>query len=135
MDTDTMMKETLMRTLALLLLLTTPALSNSPPKTPPTKTKVVKGQKEPLPQRVVEIQAALLAHNYKIEATGKWDDQTKTCLRDIANAHKWQVDHVPDARVLLLIGLGSKNQNPEVLTAPPDRLDELQRKKLGDDEE
>ncbi len=111
-------------------------LTNAGPKSPLSGIKREKsGQKEPSKERVLQIQQGMVAHGYPVEVTGKWDDQTKTALRKIADDMGWQVNHVPDARVLPLIGLGGSHQNPEVSKERGNHLDKLQRHELKDFED
>jgi len=65
-------------------------------------------QKQPDKKRVLQIQKALIADGYMVgPATGRWDKATIDELATIARDHGWQTRHVPDARVLNLLGLGS----------------------------
>jgi hypothetical protein len=54
--------------------------------------------------------------------TSSWPDALLV-MKKIAKEHNWQYSHVPDARVLILIGLGNKNSDPSVLTIPPSILE------------
>jgi len=71
-------------------------------------------------KRQREIRAALVEHGYK---SGKTWSETQEILRDIAREHHWQHVHAPDARVLILLGLGNEHSNPWILEAPDNRLD------------
>src|SRR5271157_1929634 len=82
-------------------------------------------QKQPTPQRVLEIQNALVAHGYAVEVTGKWDHQTQVALYKIADGMEWQVNHVPDARVLILLGLSKGD--PMLAQQKGDHLDQAVR--------
>jgi hypothetical protein len=62
-----------------------------------------RGQRQPTPQRVAEIQAALKSHGF--DPGTNWKETQESC-RKIADAHQWQIITAPDARVLILIGLG-----------------------------
>jgi hypothetical protein len=77
-------------------------------------------QLQPDGKRVKQIQSALTSHGYQ---SGKTWTETQDILRQIARDHHWQVLHAPDARVLILLGLGNKDSDPDVLTAPPNHLD------------
>lgn len=92
----------------------------------PHKNKT--GQMQPDPQRVAEIQAALLAHGY---ASGRTWGETQEICRQIADGMKWQTDHAPDARVLILIGLGNRGSNPNVAHRQGNHLDEAQREEAA----
>jgi hypothetical protein len=77
---------------------------------PKTKQHV---QTQPTPQRVAEIQVALKSHGYNPGIT--WKETQESC-RKIADAHQWQILTAPDARVLILIGLGGPNSDISVTT-------------------
>lgn len=77
-------------------------------------------QTQPDLKRVREIQAALMAHGYSPGKT--WGD-TQEILRCIAGDHGWQIIHAPDARVLILLGLGNKDSDPAVALAGRNHLD------------
>lgn len=77
-------------------------------------------QAQPAPERVAEIQAALKAHGYEPGET--WEETQEVC-RKIADEHAWQTDHAPDARVLILLGLGGPHSDPAVTQMRGDRLD------------
>lgn len=79
------------------------------------------GQTQPDAKRVHEIQVALASHGY---AAGSTWIQTQTVLRGIAKTNGWQTDHAPDARVLILLGLGSKNSDSQVLEEHNNHLDQ-----------
>lgn len=87
------------------------------------KHKTKKGQMQPDPQRIAEIQAALTAHGY---APGKTWPETKEVCRKIADEHGWQNMFAPDTRVLILLGL--TNNDPDVANMPGNQLDKDQRK-------
>ena len=81
-------------------------------------------QAQPAPERIAEIQAALKAHGY--EPGDTWEETREVC-RKIADEHMWQTDHAPDARVLILLGLGGPHSDPSVTQMQGDRLDNDQR--------
>ena len=83
-----------------------------------------KGQTQPDPARVVQIQEALTAHGY--EPGNSWGETQEVC-RKIADEHGWQNMHAPDTRVLILLGL-APNLDPEVATLPGNALDRDERK-------
>lgn len=92
--------------IGVLLLCSTPAFSQ--PRTPDAK-------------RVKEIQAALVAHGF--EAGKTWHDTQEIC-RGIAAEHHWQTHFAPDARVLILIGLGNKYSDLEfIMSVKPKSID------------
>jgi hypothetical protein len=82
------------------------------------------GQKQPEVKRVAQIHDALNAHGY---ATGSTWPQVQEACRKIADEHGWQVNRAPDARVLILLGLGNEHSNPYVATQPGGMLDKEQR--------
>ena len=67
-------------------------------------------QKQPDAKRVKQIQTALVQHGYQ---PGKTWAETQTALRSIAEARGWQTHFAPDARVLIILGLGNKNSDVE----------------------
>jgi|ERR1700719_1716353 len=77
-------------------------------------------QIQPDSKRIREIQAALVAHGFK---PGRSWLETQGFLRDIARSHHWQTHRAPDARVLILLGLGNKYSDPDVLLEEHNRLD------------
>jgi hypothetical protein len=80
-----------------------------------------KGQKTPDQKRTIQIQTALISHGFLFGApSGKWDNETMETLKGIAKDHNWQTHRVPDARVLIILGLSKGD--PEVLDIP-DHLD------------
>ena len=81
-------------------------------------------QTRPSPQRIAEIQSALMAHGYEPGTT--WEETQEAC-RTIANEHMWQTDNAPDARVLILIGLAGPHSDPDVAQMRGGRLDKDQR--------
>lgn len=85
-------------------------------------------QMHPDKKRTVEIQQALIAKGYMFGSpTGVWDNKTIEVLQQIAEDHKWQVTHVPDARVLILLELGNRYSDPNVVMMQPSHLDRVQR--------
>jgi hypothetical protein len=77
-------------------------------------------QLQPDAKRQREIRTALTQHGYPAGKT--WND-TQVILKGIAQEHHWQRTHAPDARVLILLGLGSKHSDPAVLDLPPSILE------------
>ena len=78
------------------------------------------GQTHPDAKRVKQIQAALVEHGYE---AGKTWPQTQEILRGIARAHGWQTHRAPDARVLILLDLGNKYSDPEIILEERNHLD------------
>lgn len=88
-----------------------------------------RGQLQPDQARVRQIQQALLDKGYtNFQPNGQWDEATLTPLRKIADDKGWQTTNVPDARVLIMLGLGGPNTDPRVTLLPGNSLDEWQRK-------
>jgi hypothetical protein len=77
-------------------------------------------QTQPDAKRVREIQAALVSHGFE---PGRSWSETQELLRDIARSHHWQTHRAPDARVLIILGLGNKYSDPDVLLEEHNRLD------------
>lgn len=87
-----------------------------------------KGQTQPSTTRVAEIQKALKEHGFTPGTT--WEE-TQEITRQIADQHLWQTDHAPDARVLIMLGLGGKNADPCVLEMQDNHLDIAARKEAA----
>lgn len=85
-------------------------------------------QTQPDAKRVKQIQAALEEHGY--EAGKNWHE-TQEILRGIAKYNHWQIHRAPDARVLILLGLGNKYSDPTVAL---EGLNYLDHKKTEDSE-
>jgi hypothetical protein len=66
-------------------------------------------------KRQKEIRIALVEHNYE---SGKTWAETVKVLKQIARDHHWQSAHAPDARVLILLGLGNRYSDPSILEEP-----------------
>jgi hypothetical protein len=77
-------------------------------------------QMVPDQKRQKEIRAALIVHGY--EPGKNWPDVV-IVLKQIARSHHWQSKHAPDARVLILLGLGNKYSDPQILDEPPSKLE------------
>ena len=77
-------------------------------------------QTQPDAKRVKEIQAALVEHSYE---PGKNWHETQEILRGIARDHQWQTHRAPDARVLILLGLGNPHSNSDVTLEGRNHLD------------
>ena len=79
-------------------------------------------QMQPDPKRVHQIQVAMDEHGYILPPHATWS-QTQAILKKIAQDRGWQTHHVPDARVLILLGLGNQYSNPAVSDEGPNHLD------------
>src|SRR5919108_2276040 len=67
-----------------------------------------RGQKDPTPDRITEIQQALAKNgSYTGNPNGKWDDSTQEALRKFQEAHGLNPTGKLDARSLQQLGLGS----------------------------
>jgi hypothetical protein len=79
-------------------------------------------QTQPDPKRVHQIQVALDEHGYVLPSHATWS-QTQAVLKKIAKDRGWQTHRVPDARVLIFLGLGNQYSNPAVVDDGPNHLD------------
>jgi peptidoglycan hydrolase-like protein with peptidoglycan-binding domain len=62
---------------------------------------------QPEPSRIEEIQQALIREGYlKQEASGKWDDATRSAMRSYQQANGFAVTGLPEAKALMKLGLG-----------------------------
>jgi len=67
----------------------------------------VRGQQAIDPERVTQIQQALIREHYLTgEATGKWDATTIAAMQKYQADHGWQTKLMPDSRALKSLGLG-----------------------------
>ncbi len=67
----------------------------------------VRGQQAIEPERVTQIQQALIREHYLTgEADGKWDATTIAAMQKYQADHGWQTKLMPDSRALLKLGLG-----------------------------
>ena len=80
----------------------------------------MKGQAAPMPDRIGEIQAALVKDgSYAGVPTGKWDYSTADALRKYQSAHGLNPTGKLDARTLQKLGLGSETAGVAAPTPPP----------------
>jgi hypothetical protein len=84
----------------------------------------VRGQQSIDQARTMEIQQALIREHYLDgDATGEWNQATRDALTRFQNDNHWQTKVLPDARALIKLGLGPRQQNllnPEsAAMAPP----------------
>ena|SRR5580698_2771819 len=85
-------------------LTTTHKLSKSKHK---AAVRHVRGQQAIDPERVTQIQQALVREHYMTsEADGKWDATTIAAMQKYQADHGWQTKLMPDSRALLKLGLG-----------------------------
>lgn len=68
----------------------------------------VRGQQAIQPERVTEIQQALIREHYMNgEANGQWDASTQAAMQKYQNDQGWQTKLMPDSRALKKLGLGA----------------------------
>jgi peptidoglycan hydrolase-like protein with peptidoglycan-binding domain len=66
-----------------------------------------RGQQVIEPERVTQIQQALIREHYlRGEATGKWDATTIAAMQKYQADNGWQTKLMPDSRALMKLGLG-----------------------------
>lgn len=71
------------------------------------KARKVRGQQSIDPERVTQIQQALIREHYMTgEATGKWDAPTTAAMQKFQGDQGWQTKLTPDSRALAKLGLG-----------------------------
>jgi peptidoglycan hydrolase-like protein with peptidoglycan-binding domain len=71
------------------------------------KARRPRGQQAIAPERVTQIQQALIREHYLTgEANGKWDATTVAAMQKYQADHGWQTKLMPDSRALLKLGLG-----------------------------
>jgi len=84
------------------------------------RSRRVKGQAAPTPDRIGEIQAALAKYDsYDGVPTGKWDASTADALRKYQAAHGLVPTGKLDALTLEKLGLGSETAGVAPPTPPP----------------
>jgi len=76
------------------------------------KSPHVRGQQAIAPERVTEIQQALIREHYLSgDATGKWDATTIAAMQKFQGDQGWQTKLTPDSRALKKLGLGPDYSN------------------------
>ena len=71
------------------------------------KAHRARGQQAIEPERVMQIQQALIREHYLTgEANGKWDATTVAAMQKYQADNGWQTKLMPDSRALLKLGLG-----------------------------
>lgn len=71
------------------------------------KSHRVHGQQAIQPERVTEIQQALVREHYlSTEPNGKWDSATEAAMQKYQSDQGWQTKLMPDSRALKKLGLG-----------------------------
>ena len=72
------------------------------------------------PQRATEIQTALVKAGYLTGTpSGTWDAQTELALQKLQADQGWQTKITPDARALIMLGLGPQNDTTETASSDP----------------
>ncbi|HVC45930.1 MAG TPA: peptidoglycan-binding protein [Terracidiphilus sp.] len=85
----------------------------------------VRGQLAIAPERVTQIQEALIREHYLAgEPSGEWDAQTKAAMVKLQADNGWQTKLTPDSRALKKLGLGpdysnALNAKTATFTPPP----------------
>lgn len=78
----------------------------------------VRGQRGMTPDRVTQIQNALIQKHYLTgDPNGHWDARTQDAMRKYQADHGWQTKLMPDARAIIALGLGPKTDESRVQTA------------------
>ena len=66
------------------------------------------GQQAIAPERVTEIQQALIREHYRSgPANGEWDSNTVAAMQKLQGDQGWQTKLMPDSRALKKLGLGA----------------------------
>lgn len=77
-----------------------------------SRRHILHGQQAIQPERVTQIQQALIkAHYYNGEADGQWDATTIAAMQKYQADHGWQTRLMPDSRALKALGLGPDYSN------------------------
>ncbi len=67
----------------------------------------IHGQEAIAPERVTQIQQALIREHYMTgEADGQWNSTTQAAMQKFQADHGWQTRLMPDSRALKSLGLG-----------------------------
>ena len=71
------------------------------------RTRRARGQQAIQPERVTQIQQALIREHYLTgETNGRWDATTIAAMQKYQADHGWQTKLMPDSRALMKLGLG-----------------------------
>lgn len=74
---------------------------------PRRRVRRIRGQRSIKPERVIQIQQALIkAHYFTGDADGKWDSKTIAAMKKFQADNGWQTKLMPDSRALVKLGLG-----------------------------
>jgi peptidoglycan hydrolase-like protein with peptidoglycan-binding domain len=105
---------------------TKPVHATSSKNSSKKRTKKVKGQAAPTPERITEIQGALARRGVFVDApSGKWDDSTVAAIQKFQSANGLNPSGKLDARTLEKLGLGSETAGMAPPTAPPNSANRL----------
>jgi peptidoglycan hydrolase-like protein with peptidoglycan-binding domain len=100
-----------------------------------SKSKRVKGQAAPTPDRINAIQDALARKGaYTGSPSGKWDDSTVEAMKKFQSSHGLSPTGKYDALTLEKLGLGSETAGMGVPTPPPNSSNRLLSSKVQRDE-
>ena len=81
-------------------------------KAPKARGKRIRGQQAIDPNRVTEIQQALIREHYLTgDASGNWDNTTIAAMQKFQADQGWQTKLMPDSRALKKLGLGPDYSN------------------------
>jgi len=70
------------------------------------------GQQAIAPERVTQIQQALIREHYlTADANGRWDSTTEAAMQKFQADNGWQTKLMPDSRALVKLGLGPDYSN------------------------
>jgi peptidoglycan hydrolase-like protein with peptidoglycan-binding domain len=87
------------------------------------RSRKVKGQAAPTPDRINEIQEALAAKGaYEGTPSGKWDDSTSDAMRKFQSSHGLNPTGKLDAPTLQKLGFGSETAGMGAPTPPPNSV-------------
>ncbi len=80
------------------------------------------GQRGMTPDRVTQIQAALIKKHYLTGTpNGIWDARTQDAMRKYQADHGWQTRLLPDARAIIALGLGPRTDESSIQVAREDK--------------
>ena len=90
------------------------------------KSKRVRGQEAPTPERINEIQEALASKGaFTGTPTGQWDDSTVNAMKKFQSSHGLDPTGKLDALTLQKLGLGSQTAGLAAPTPPPNAVNRL----------
>ncbi len=90
------------------------------------RTKKVKGQAAPTPERINEIQEALAKKGvFSGTPTGQWDDSTVEAMKKFQSSNRLNPSGKLDALTLQKLGLGSETAGLAAPTPPPNSSNRL----------